>query len=213
MQTDMLVSGFPGSGYLSAASPMLVALCTYVSTILQMIWCVVPKCGGTVIQRFLTHSSPYRRKKMTQFEAQGLRQAKIFSDLSKMAELGFKYLNTFTKEQIEFRLNNYFKFMFTRHPFERVLSAYRDKVKHIPSYTHYGKQMLEGKPKNQSTRITFVDFVTYLIRKRKSVKYIDPFDRRELKYKNDLHRAVIEETLFNRHWDTESHLCMPCIVR
>ncbi len=30
MQTDMLVSGFPGRGYLSAASPMLVALCTCV---------------------------------------------------------------------------------------------------------------------------------------------------------------------------------------
>ena len=29
-QTDMLVSGFPGRGYLSAASPMLVALCTCV---------------------------------------------------------------------------------------------------------------------------------------------------------------------------------------
>ncbi len=28
MQTDMLVSGFPGRVYLSAASPMLVVLCT-----------------------------------------------------------------------------------------------------------------------------------------------------------------------------------------
>ncbi len=172
-----------------------------------------------MIQRFLTHTTPFRSKKMNQFEDQKLHPAtisdrakmsRIFSNLSRMAELEFKYLNTFTKEQIEFRLKNYFKFMFTRHPFERLLSAYKDKVENIPSYTHYWKQMLEGKPKNQSTKITFVDFVTYLIRKRRSVKYIDAFDRREVKYKTE---AVLEETLYNRHWDTESHLCMPCIVR
>ncbi len=33
MQTDMLVSGFPGRGYLGAATPMLVALCVHVSSI------------------------------------------------------------------------------------------------------------------------------------------------------------------------------------
>ncbi len=147
---------------------------------------------------------------MNQFEAEGLPLSKIVSDRSKMAELGFKLLNTFTTKQIEFRLKNYFKFMFIRHPLERVLSAYRDKVENISSYTHYWKQILEGQAKNQSTRISFVDFVTYLIRKRKSVKYIDPLDRKELIYKNN---TVIQEPLYNRHWDTESHLCMPCIVR
>ncbi len=44
MQTDMLVSGFPGRGYLSAASPMLVALCTCVISMeshAQIISCLV----------------------------------------------------------------------------------------------------------------------------------------------------------------------------
>ncbi len=37
MQTDMLVSGFPGRVYLSAASPMLVAPCTCVVDIDKLV--------------------------------------------------------------------------------------------------------------------------------------------------------------------------------
>jgi dermatan 4-sulfotransferase 1 len=57
------------------------------------------------------------------------------------SELGFKLvhdrafsdkilrrLSNYTSEEIQYRLNNYYKFMFVREPLERLVSAYRDKM-------------------------------------------------------------------------------------
>ena len=44
-----------------------------------------------------------------------------------LAKYGIKMLSTYTPEQIKHRLENYFKFIFVRHPMERLVSAYRSK--------------------------------------------------------------------------------------
>ncbi len=37
-------------------------------------------------------------------------------------------MSNYTQKEIDFRLQNYFKFMFTRNPLEQVLSAYKSKL-------------------------------------------------------------------------------------
>ena len=44
-----------------------------------------------------------------------------------LAKYSIKMLSTYTPEQIKFRLENYFKFIFVRHPMERLVSSYRSK--------------------------------------------------------------------------------------
>ena len=44
-----------------------------------------------------------------------------------LAKYGIKMLSTYSPEQIKYRLENYFKFIFVRHPMERLVSAYRSK--------------------------------------------------------------------------------------
>ena len=39
----------------------------------------------------------------------------------------FRRLNSYTRSEAEFMLSNYTKFLFVRHPLERLLSAYRNK--------------------------------------------------------------------------------------
>ena len=39
-----------------------------------------------------------------------------------------KRLVQYSPEEIKYRLENYYKFMFVRHPFDRILSAWRDKL-------------------------------------------------------------------------------------
>ena len=44
-----------------------------------------------------------------------------------LAKYGIKMLSTYTPEQIKYRRENYFKFIFVRHPMERLVSSYRSK--------------------------------------------------------------------------------------
>ncbi|NXC64705.1 CHST9 sulfotransferase, partial [Aleadryas rufinucha] len=66
-------------------------------------------------------------------------------------------------------LSNYTKVMFTRHPLERLVSAYRDKLLH--SETLYSitvanrmKEMLR-KNKNSSEKVSFQEFVSFITAK------------------------------------------------
>ncbi len=44
---------------------------------------------------------------------------------------GVRKLLMYSKEEIQYRLQNYFKFMAVRHPFDRLLSAWRDKFAYL----------------------------------------------------------------------------------
>ena len=52
----------------------------------------------------------------------------IRSPHGKKGEQGYRYLSEWPPEEQIKMLKTYYKFMFARHPFERLLSAYRDKV-------------------------------------------------------------------------------------
>ena len=65
MQTDMLVSWFPGRGYLSAASPMLVALCTCDNDYHDMQKVLITILSAQEIRVFL-HLYPGYQKNMVQ---------------------------------------------------------------------------------------------------------------------------------------------------
>jgi len=95
-----------------------------------------------------------------------------------------------------------FRFMVVRHPFERILSAYRDKLEDLARdleardgfyYTMYGKHIVaeyrehRGNRTQQGREPTWREFVTYL-----------------------LNTPV---TKFDEHWMPIWMLCSPCIVR
>ena len=43
-----------------------------------------------------------------------------------------RYLHKYSQDEIDFRLDNYFKFFVVRNPFDRLLSSYRDKFRGEP---------------------------------------------------------------------------------
>ncbi|NXY48917.1 CHST8 sulfotransferase, partial [Ceuthmochares aereus] len=71
-------------------------------------------------------------------------------------------------KQKEF-LNNYTKVMFTRHPLERLVSAYRDKLLHSePFYSITLANQIRAmfrKNKNSSEKVSFQEFVSFVISK------------------------------------------------
>ncbi|KAM5236570.1 carbohydrate sulfotransferase 8 isoform 2-T2 [Ctenodactylus gundi] len=105
-------------------------------------------------------------------------------------------LDTFDRQGILRRLGTYTKMLFVREPFERLVSAFRDKFEHPNSYYHpvFGKAILARYRANASREalrtgsgVRFPEFVQYLL---------------------DVHRPVGMDI----HWDHVSRLCSPCLI-
>ena len=116
--------------------------------------------------------------------------------LTRMA--GLKFLSDFTPEEARFRLKTYFKFIFKRHPLDRLVSAYRDKFQKPPDkwnkqfHLIYGRDIVKRYRKNPTKSalksgrsVTFEEFVRFLI---------DRYNTGEK---------------LNNHWATMGTLCDP----
>ncbi|XP_006819497.1 carbohydrate sulfotransferase 9-like [Saccoglossus kowalevskii] len=114
-----------------------------------------------------------------------------------------RQLNSFPKEERIRRLKTYTKFLFVRHPFERVLSAYRDKfelgaehgewlyLKTIAASILYWKNRtaVTKVNKNQIHNVTFADLVSFIV-----------------------HQANNTRVSMDMHWERIHELSLPCIM-
>ena len=122
----------------------------------------------------------------------------------KKQKVHFLKYNTFDKlslDDISWRQNVYYSFLFVRHPFERVLSAYRNKFKD-PYNTQYQKRygakvlrmfranLTEAEYK-AGKNVTFPEFVQYIIKTHKTYGYYG----------------------LNEHWNSMQDLCHPCSIK
>ena len=109
---------------------------------------------------------------------------------------GFKTLDQYSDEEIINRVRQYFKFMFVRHPFERLLSAYKNKFSERYSVyfqKKFGRKIIrryrqEAKAESlvYGNDVTFREFVTYVLDPRTHVEGL------------------------NEHWRQYYKLCHPC---
>ena len=157
----------------------------------QMLYCPVPKVASTTWGRIFLVLSGH----LNTTNPLDIKPDDVHHKYS-----SFKtYLGDFSPEEIQYRLDNYFKFMLVREPFGRLVSAFRNKLQQIGGVTDYfttrfGTKIIKNYRRNASsealqlgTDVTFEEFVRYLI---------DP------KRKIDL----------NEHWAPTHSLCHPCLV-
>ena len=105
----------------------------------------------------------------------------------------FKFLADYPQNESEQMLKSYFKFLFVREPFERILSAYIDKFfNHDPAfYSLRGPDIaptryVSGAETSYKSIITFEEFVNFVVR---------------------LHET---DEFCNEHWQTFHKLRYPC---
>ncbi|XP_069626185.1 carbohydrate sulfotransferase 10 isoform X1 [Haliaeetus albicilla] len=113
---------------------------------------------------------------------------------------GLPRLSSFSDSEIKKRLNLYFKFFIVRDPFERLISAFKDKFVHNPRFEPwYRHEIAPGiirkyrKNRTETKGLQFEDFVRYLG---------DP-NHRWLDVQFGDH--II-------HWVTYVELCAPCEI-
>ncbi|XP_038872336.1 carbohydrate sulfotransferase 11-like [Salvelinus namaycush] len=108
-------------------------------------------------------------------------------------------LSEYSNSQINQRLRSYLKFVFVREPFERLVSAYRNKFTrsyNTAFHKRYGTKIIRRHRPNPQAEalergddVSFEEFVYYLV---------DP--------------ATQREEPFNEHWERVHSLCHPCLI-
>uniref|UniRef100_UPI00358F66D4 carbohydrate sulfotransferase 11-like n=1 Tax=Myxine glutinosa TaxID=7769 RepID=UPI00358F66D4 len=110
-----------------------------------------------------------------------------------------RLLSDFPAHEAAWRLSSYIKFMFVREPFERLVSAYRNKFTRPYNrafHQRYGTHIVRRYRANATASalrrgadVRFGEFVRYLL---------DPRTRRERE--------------LNEHWERAASLCSPCQI-
>lgn len=116
----------------------------------------------------------------------------------------FLTLNKIPKELREQVMSdNYTRLIFVRHPFERLLSAFRNKLEENTTTSKYfqvriGRQIvrtLRPYPTNESLKhgndVQFDEFVQYL----------------------QIPQLSIQNEQYNEHWEPINRLCNPCVMK
>ncbi|XP_061624426.1 carbohydrate sulfotransferase 11-like isoform X1 [Phyllopteryx taeniolatus] len=155
----------------------------------SLIYCYVPKVACTNWKRVimvLTSDGRY-----TEPLAIPANEAHVAGNLRTLSE--------FSVPQINRRLRSYLKFVFVREPFERLVSAYRNKFTlsyNTAFHKRYGTKIIrrhrtqpDPEALKKGNDVTFQEFVQYLV---------DPRTQRE--------------EPFNEHWESVQSLCHPCLI-
>ncbi|XP_051932972.1 carbohydrate sulfotransferase 11-like [Hippocampus zosterae] len=155
-----------------------------------LLYCYVPKVACTNWKRVL----------MVLTGAAGSRRDPLEIPANEAHVPGnLRTLSEYSASQINQRLRSYLKFVFVREPFERLVSAYRNKFTrsyNTAFHKRYGTKIVRRHRANPQPDalenghdVSFDEFVYYLV---------DP--------------ATQMEEPFNEHWERVHSLCHPCLI-
>lgn len=150
---------------------------------LQILYCQIAKVASTNIGKIFAIIAG----KTNSSNPQQIRSEDVHYKLNKLQA----HLSTLPLPEIIKRVKNYYKFVFVRDPFERLISAYRNKfLRPASNYFAYLNKKLVSKYRTNLTEtggVTFTEFVSYLLDQERKVP-------------------------MNGHWQPFYELCFPCQI-
>ncbi|XP_054723286.1 carbohydrate sulfotransferase 11-like [Uloborus diversus] len=155
----------------------------------KLIYCFVPKVACTNWKRILLALRSADKDPLS-ISGNETHQATAFTLLSQ-----------YSKQEISDKLKHYWKFFFARHPYERLLSAYRNKLEE--SYvdyfrTRFGTEIIKKFRPNPSEES---------IEKGHDVRFLE-----FIQYVTSLNVEDWKKA-FNEHWRPVFDLCFPCHIK
>ncbi|KAK3589486.1 hypothetical protein CHS0354_030609 [Potamilus streckersoni] len=179
LQADGLVANMPSH---KAQSHIIV------NDQYKVLYCYIPKVACTNLKRmFLILTG-----KMNTSNLLSIKSGDVHFTFDKY----FTYLDNYSQQEADRRIQSYRKVIFVREPLERLLSAYRNKFLQNSTYFHqrFGKKIVRQfriLPSKQSIEtgsdVKFDEFIKYIM---------DPETRNQ----------------YNEHWDKFTSLCDPCTI-
>ncbi len=168
----------------------------------RLLYCWMSKVACTAFKTLLLEASGIKRWRLE-------RAGRFIHNVSFLASRGIRMFSLLQPEQLEFRIRNYFAFLNVRHPLERLISLYRDKIQNpdsdvpnlILTILRYHKPKVFTDPLLNDTAwgrhqaaiqaqekypITFGQFIDWLAANKK---------------------------IHNDHWETVQDSCHPCSMK
>ncbi|XP_013409350.1 carbohydrate sulfotransferase 11-like [Lingula anatina] len=184
----------------------------WVSDDLQLVYCEVPKAASSLWKMLILKAKGYPIKSSESVHMIDFPQ-------------NLRRLDTYSSSEIENILNHYLKFLILRHPADRLVSAYRDKIKFwkpqnpraLSRVGNYVNQ-LKGLPPFYPTDIPEDDTQLYYYLKRKINSGAELWDTMtSLRPSNvtfrDFVRYVADHSdAPDKHWAPIHRQCHPCYI-
>ncbi|XP_041652328.1 carbohydrate sulfotransferase 8-like [Cheilinus undulatus] len=173
---------FPGSWKKAVKTKHIIRI--LVEERFRILYCIVPKAGCSNWKRVLMVLAG----KETSVLDISHKRAHFHNNL--------KGLKAYSSREVREKLKTFNKVLFVREPFQRLVSAYRDKFENPETHyhRHFGRSIIARYRANPSREalstgdgVTFREFVHYLL---------------------DSSRPVGRDV----HWEPISSLCHPCVV-
>ncbi|XP_014669269.1 PREDICTED: carbohydrate sulfotransferase 11-like [Priapulus caudatus] len=169
---------------------------TYADDAHRIAYCAIPKVASTSWKRILlaVNTAAASPRDDVIVNAERLDRMAGFNVHRRVMTTGvLRQLYTLDARAESDVMYDYKKLIFVRHPFSRLLSAYRDKLDHDDDIGKFekhrraiaanaGRAVADG----DDRRVTFREFLQYLVDS--------------------------EPRLFNEHWALFAHLCSPCVA-
>ncbi|XP_073520897.1 carbohydrate sulfotransferase 10 [Phyllobates terribilis] len=114
---------------------------------------------------------------------------------------GLPRLSSYSRADVQERLNSYFKFLIVRDPFERLISAYKDKFVHNPRFEPWYKHNIAP--------VIIRKYRKYLAESRGGLQFQD-----FVRYLGDPNHKFLDLQFGDHiiHWVTYVELCAPCEI-
>lgn len=145
----------------------------------KFLYCYVPKVASSNMKRLV-------------LTLQGMSENS--NAIKSFDQRGFDFLADFTAPEREHMIKTFYKFVFVRDPFTRLVSAYRNKFQTPNTEFHvsYGQKIVRQYRKNASSGATDGHDVTF----QEFVRYILDENGPEM----------------NEHWMSVYDICQPCLI-
>ncbi|XP_030071264.1 carbohydrate sulfotransferase 8 isoform X2 [Microcaecilia unicolor] len=153
----------------------------------KIIFCSVPKAGCSNWKRIFLLLAMNMTNETNALDNENINRSSVLMNIHSTPLLR-RLISYPSMQQLEL-LNNYTKMMFTRDPFERLVSAYRDKLLHVnPAYTERFINPIKAafqKSLTSEEKVTFQEFVNF----------------------------ILQEKMNDVHWRPMYKVCDPCRIR
>ncbi len=124
----------------------------------------------------------------------------------------FKKFSTLTLNEKKEALNNFTKFMIVRDPFERLLSAYRDKLETYINSEPVFQSIAKIIVKNRHLLQKYVPFENKTLEEINKKHHYDVKFYQFIQYLLSPVTAALKNHPHNEHWKPMYELCHPCLI-